>query len=43
MVKEILGYWLNGKDRTAQLPPPRAVDLLKETKLILKKQRVPLK
>jgi hypothetical protein len=41
--KEILGYWLDGKARTAQLPPPRAEDLLKETKAILKKPRTPLK
>jgi hypothetical protein len=41
--KEILGYWLNGVDRTVQLPPSRAVDLLKEAKSILRKQRVPLK
>jgi hypothetical protein len=41
--KEILGYWLDGVDRTVQLPPSRAVDLLKEAKSILRKQRVPLK
>jgi hypothetical protein len=41
--KEILGYWLNGVARTVQLPPSRAVDLLKEVKSILRKQRVPLK
>jgi hypothetical protein len=41
--KEILGYWLDGENRTVQLPPSRADDLLKEVKSILKKQRVPLK
>jgi hypothetical protein len=41
--KEILGYWLDGVDRTIQLPPARAALLLKEVKAILKKQRVPLK
>jgi hypothetical protein len=41
--KEILGYWLNGVDHTVQLPPSQAVDLLKEAKSILRKQRVPLK
>ena len=41
--KEILGYWLNGIDRTIQLPPDRAALLLKEVKAILKKRRVPLK
>jgi hypothetical protein len=41
--KEILGYWLDGINRTIQLPPPRADDLLKEGRAILKKQRVPLK
>jgi hypothetical protein len=41
--KEILGYWLNGIDRTIQLPPNRAALLLKEVKAILKKKRLPLK
>jgi hypothetical protein len=41
--KEILGYWLDGINRTIQLPPPRAIDLLKEAKAVLKKKRVPLK
>jgi hypothetical protein len=41
--KEILGYWLDGKHRTIQLPPSRAASLLKETKSVLKKKRVPLK
>jgi hypothetical protein len=41
--KEILGYWLDGVNRTIQLPPSRTEDLLKEVKNILKKRRVPLK
>jgi hypothetical protein len=41
--KEILGYMLDGVNRTVQLPPSRAVDLLKEVQSILKKKRVPLK
>jgi hypothetical protein len=41
--KEILGYWLDGIARTIQLPPPRAVDLLKEVAAVLRKKRVPLK
>jgi hypothetical protein len=41
--KEILGYWLDGVDRTIQLPPIRATLLLMEVKAILKKKRVPLK
>jgi hypothetical protein len=41
--KEILGYWLDGINRTIQLPPGRADLLLKEVKSILKKKRVPLK
>jgi hypothetical protein len=40
-VKEVLGYWLDGRNRTVQLPPDRAADLLKEVKKILKKKRVP--
>jgi hypothetical protein len=39
---EILGYWFDGKDRTVQLPPHQAVDLLTETKNVLRKRRVPL-
>jgi hypothetical protein len=30
--KAILGYWLDGVNRTIQLPPSRAKDLLKEVK-----------
>jgi hypothetical protein len=41
--KEILGYWLDGVNRTVQLPPSRADNLLQEVKSILKKKRVPLK
>jgi hypothetical protein len=41
--KEILGYLLDGVNRTVQLPPDRAKDLLAELKNILRKQRVPLK
>jgi hypothetical protein len=41
--KEILGYWLNGSNRTMQLPPGRADILLQEIKSTLKKKRVPLK
>jgi hypothetical protein len=41
--KEILGYWLDGGDRTIQLPPNRATLLLKEVKAILKKKKMPLK
>jgi hypothetical protein len=41
--KEILGYMLDGINRTIQLPKDRANDLLKEVKAILKKQRVQLK
>jgi hypothetical protein len=41
--KEILGYWLDGIDRTIQLPPSRAADLLREIKAVLKKRRIPLK
>jgi hypothetical protein len=41
--KEILGYWLDGVERTVQLPPDRAADLLKEVRAILKKTRVQLK
>jgi hypothetical protein len=41
-VKEVLGYWLDGRNRTVPLPPDRATDLLKEVKKILKKKRVPL-
>jgi hypothetical protein len=41
--KEILGYWLDGRARTVQLPPSRADALLKELKSILKKKRIPLK
>jgi hypothetical protein len=41
--KEILGYWLDGVERTVQLPPDRAADLLKEVRAILKKSRVQLK
>jgi hypothetical protein len=36
--KEILGYMLNGRDRTMQLPPAQADALLKELKNILKKK-----
>jgi hypothetical protein len=43
MLKEILGYWLDGRDRTVQLPLSRATNLLKKVKRILKKERVPLK
>jgi hypothetical protein len=42
-LKEILGYWLDGRSRTVQLPPPRADDLLKEVAAVLRKKRVPLK
>ena len=41
--KEILGYLLEGINRTLQLPPTRATELLKEIRSVLKKQRVPLK
>jgi hypothetical protein len=41
--KEILGYLLNGIDRTIQLPPDRATNLLREIRNVLKKQRIPLK
>jgi hypothetical protein len=36
--KEILGYWLDGVNRTIQLPPKRADDLIAEARSILKKQ-----
>jgi hypothetical protein len=39
-MKEILGYLLDGKARTIQLPSDRAEDLLKELRAILKKHRV---
>jgi hypothetical protein len=42
-LKEILGYWLDGRSRTVQLPPPQADDLLKEAAAVLRKKRVPLK
>jgi hypothetical protein len=41
--KEILGYWLDGIQRTVQLPPSRAKNLLREVKSLLKKKWVPLK
>ncbi len=41
--KEVLGYIVDGVDRTIQLPPSRAADLLEELKKILRKDRVPLK
>ncbi len=39
---DILGYWFDRKDRTVQLPPYQAVDLLTATKTVLRKKRVPL-
>ena len=41
--KEILGYLLDGKGRTAQLVPERAEAMIKEVTAILKKKRVPFK
>jgi hypothetical protein len=41
--KEVLGYKLNGKDRTIQLPAQNAETLTKELRKVLRKQRVPLK
>jgi hypothetical protein len=42
-IKEVLGYELNGKDRTIQLPQSKSEALLKELRKVLRKQRVPLK
>jgi hypothetical protein len=42
-VKEVLGYELNGRDRTVKLPAPKADALLKELRKALRKQRLPLK
>jgi hypothetical protein len=41
--KEILGYLLDGVNRTVQLPHDRAEALLTEVRSILRKQRIPLK
>jgi hypothetical protein len=41
--KEILGYELNGKDRTIRLPQSKSDALLKELRKVLRKQRIPLK
>jgi hypothetical protein len=41
--KEVLGYELNGKDRTIQLPAQKTETLAKELRKVLRKQRVPLK
>jgi hypothetical protein len=40
---EMLGYWLDGKNRTVQLPANQAANLLKEVRQVLKKKRVLLK
>jgi hypothetical protein len=42
-IKEILGYKVNGRDRTIQLPVQKAEALMKELHKVLHKQRVPLK
>ena len=41
--KEILGYMMDGIDRTVQLPTDRADALIKEVRAILRKTRVQLK
>jgi hypothetical protein len=42
-IKEVLGYELNGIDRTIQLPKAKSEALLKELRKVLRKQRIPLK
>jgi hypothetical protein len=42
-IKEVLGYELNGRDRTVRLPAQKAEALLKELRKSLRKQRLPLK
>jgi hypothetical protein len=42
-IKEILGYELNGIDRTIQLPKDKAQSLQKELRKVLRKQRIPFK
>jgi hypothetical protein len=42
-IKEVLGYELDGVNRTIKLPDKKAEALLKELRKVLRKQRVPLK
>jgi hypothetical protein len=42
-LKEVLGYKLDGVNRTIKLPDHKAEALLKELRKVLRKQRVPLK
>jgi hypothetical protein len=41
--KEILGFILNGKKRTIQLTPDKAIRIVQEILRVLKKKRVPIK